>query len=179
MGSRKPPSLPEIEIRRLLDSDWMGFRELRLAALRTDPLAFGSTIELEQAYRDGRWQEWAHGGATGERQATFVAINPANQLVGMCGTFSEDARFMIWGLWVHPSQRGRGIGGRLLDAVLGWIDAAFPGSSTVLDVNPVQGEALRLYLKRGFTYDGEARPLGHHPPAMRRQMVRRFAPPVA
>jgi len=161
-----------VEIRRIQERDASAFRELRLAALRTDPAAFGSTEAREAAYADEHWAAWARRGSLEAREATFVAAEPTGTLVGMFGAFAMDDRPQLWGMWVRPSARGRGIGGRLLEAVLEWAGRAFPGAPARLEVNPEQAEAVRIYLARGFAFTGHEEPLGHHPPAIVREMVR-------
>jgi ribosomal protein S18 acetylase RimI-like enzyme len=162
----------ETVVRRLRPEEWPAFRELRLAALRTDPLAFGSTASREAGYPDGKWQDWALRGSTGTREVTFVVTVPSGQLVGMAGAFWKDERFHLWGMWVHPSWRGQGLGRDLLDAILYWLDERFPGCGVLLDVNPDQVSAVRTYLGCGFHFNGVEQPLGHDPPAVTRQMIR-------
>jgi ribosomal protein S18 acetylase RimI-like enzyme len=159
-------------LRRLRADEWRDFREVRLAALVTDPLAFGSTAAREAAYPEEKWREWSTRGSNGSREATFVAAQPVGHLIGMAGVFSEGERFHIWGMWVHPEWRGRGIGQALLDALLGWIDESFGPSVILLDVNPSQAIAVRTYLGSGFEFTGVEQPLGHDPPAVARQMMR-------
>jgi ribosomal protein S18 acetylase RimI-like enzyme len=163
----------EVRVRRLRADEWAAFRELRLAALRADPLAFGSTASREAAYPDARWQDWAVRGGSGSREATFVAEEPLGRLVGMAGAFPDNARHHLWGMWVHPSCRGRGIGRALLVTLLGWIDVGFPGTEVLLDVNPDQASAVTIYLATGFIFEGGEQPLGHDPPAVTRRMIRR------
>jgi ribosomal protein S18 acetylase RimI-like enzyme len=162
----------EVTVRRLRPDEWRAFRELRLAALRNDPLAFGSTAEREGAYSDEKWREWAASGSVGVREATFLALGPGDRPVGMLGVFTADERLHLWGMWVDPACRGRGVGRALLAEALGWVDRERPGSAVMLDVNPTQGSAVRAYLSSGFTYTGVERPLGHHPPSVTREMAR-------
>ena len=46
-------------VRRISPDDAELLRVVRLRALETDPLSFGSTYEREAAYPDERWREWA------------------------------------------------------------------------------------------------------------------------
>ncbi len=159
-------------VRRLRESDWRDFRELRLAALRTDPLAFGSTLEQESGYPEDRWRDWCRGGSTGRREATYVALDSSGARIGMVGAFTAQGTLHLWGMWVRPEWRRRGVGRRLVRTLLRWIDRLPSRDPILLDVNPSQGEAVRLYLELGFTFTGVEEPLGHDPPSVIRQMTR-------
>jgi ribosomal protein S18 acetylase RimI-like enzyme len=159
-------------VRRLRESDLEAYRALRLDALRADPLAFGSTLERERAYPEERWKEWTRRGAAGERDATFVAEASDGRLLGMAVLAHVEGAFHVFGMWVRPDARGRGLGGRLLDASLGWLEARFPEAPVLLSVNPEQGAAVALYRSRGFEFTGREEPLGHHAPAVTREMRR-------
>ncbi|EQD36984.1 GCN5-related N-acetyltransferase domain protein [mine drainage metagenome] len=165
-----------IYIRRIRSGDWDALRILRLAALQTDPLAFGSNLRREQESDPQKWKNWATRGSTGTREAIYVAENEAGQLVGMIGSFTEDEQPHVWGLWVHPKSRRKRIGGRLLDQLLGWLASAAPARPVLLEVNPSQEAASSLYAGRGFVRTGRTRPLGHSPPAIVEEMARE--PPV-
>ena len=124
-------------------------RELRLAALRSDPGAFGSTAEREAAY-DGRDWEMLGGGPG----AVFVA----GEWEGMAGVYLEGEEPRLWGMWVAPQARGRGHGRALAEAVAGWArDRAF--ERLRLGVTDAAPEALRLYERLGFARTGAERPL--------------------
>lgn len=159
-------------IRRLRESEWRAFRDLRLRSLRAEPRAFGSTSAREESYPEARWRDWTRRGATSETEGTFVATGSDGRWAGMCGGFSKEGEFHIWGLWVDPSWRGQGIGRALLDAVLAWIDGSSSGALVILDVNPEMSAAVRTYRSRGFTFTGVEAPLGHHPPAIVKRMTR-------
>lgn len=158
---------------RLLRDEWEDFRELRLESLRTDPLAFESTLDRESAYPPAKWQDWCRRGATSEKEATFVAVDLSGRLVGMAGAFTKEGPPIVWGMWVRPTWRKQGVATRLMGALLDWIDQLAEKGLTVLDVNPSQEAAVRLYTSLGFTFTGAEESLGHDPPAVARQMVRR------
>ena len=150
-----------VTVRRLHAEDWPEFRALRLRALAADPLAFGSTREAEAGRPESLWRESALRGATSSTEATWVAVGPEGRLVGMAGLFPRAGRFHLWGMWVAPEVRGRGVGRRLLDPLLDWAHAQDSSVEVVLEVNPVQASAVRLYRSAGFERTGETRPLGH------------------
>lgn len=163
-------------VRRLRSEEWPAFRKLRLDALTKDPLAFGSTTAREAAYPEERWREWARRGAVEPREATFVAASPKGSLVGMVGIFTSEDGPVLWGMWVEPTWRNRGIGRELLTAVLDWIDRGPPDSRVTLEVNPDQTSAVRIYSANGFRFTGTEHPLTHSPPAIVRQMTRTRPP---
>lgn len=165
--------MTEATVRRLRETEWRAFRDLRLDALRTDPLAFGSTFEREFDYPEERWMDWCRRGATSEGEATFVAADSRGKLVGMLGAFFAEGALHLWGMWVHPAYRGRGLGRKMTDRTIGWIDEVHPQTKVLLDVNPDQEAAVRIYHACGFEFNGAQTPLGHHPQAIVRQMARR------
>ncbi|MGA8303624.1 MAG: N-acetyltransferase [Thermoplasmata archaeon] len=161
-----------MKIRRLLATDWEAFRILRLNALGRDPLAFGSTLEREMAYPEERWKKWTESSARGDEEATFVAEPTQGYFLGMVGLFTDRAAYHLWGMWVTPEVRGQGIGRDLLDRVLSWAHSTSPNRPILLDVNPDQGVAVRLYESRGFRPTGQTTPLGHDAPAHVQEMAR-------
>ncbi len=160
------------EVRRLRTDEWSAFRRLRLEALTTDPLAFGSTYGRELEYPEAQWQDWAHRESQGSTTPTFVVDTGGGELVGMAGLFRRESDFMVWGMWVAPKFRGLGLGDRLMDAIVAWIDTSFPGERLLLEVNPVLVPAVRTYLSHGFAFTGREGPLGHDPPGIVKEMIR-------
>ena len=165
-----------MKIRRLVPTDWPAFRDLRLRALKADPLAFGSNFRREDAYLPERWRSWVEKGARGKDSATFVAEESDGRLVGMAGVFTDKEEYHVWGMWVSPELRGRGLGRELLDRVLYWAESTNPGREVLLDVNPEQSIAVRLYESRGFSRTGKTASLGHHEPAITQEMRRGPSP---
>jgi ribosomal protein S18 acetylase RimI-like enzyme len=170
-GSGAPRGPPLATIRRVLDSDLAACRALRLAALSTDPLAFGSTLERERNFDESTWVDRVHRGATSPNESTWVAEGPDGRLVGMIGVFPKEEKFHVVAMWVAPDHRGRGVGGQLLDGLLRWIVTSDPRATVLLSVNPSQLPAVRLYLSRGFRPTGIVEPLGHTPGVVLHEMV--------
>src|SRR5579871_4457849 len=119
-----------IEVRRVSAGDWREMKRVRLAALATDRLAFGSTLAAESAFGDDVWIDRAR------VRATWVAVAADGRMVGMMGAHIEGLVAKLFGSWVDPAARGAGVGGRLLDAVVGWVEAAHPEMPIALSVNP-------------------------------------------
>jgi GNAT superfamily N-acetyltransferase len=162
MDGSAPP-----EVRRIRSEEGPALRELRLAALASDPLAFGSTLERERAFSPEEWQRRATAAASGGTEVIYFLADPGGPPHGMVGAFTDAGARLIVGMWVAPARRGNGGGAALLRAVLTWCRETSAETPVGLDVNPTQVAALRLYERHGFRQVGDARPLGHHPPARR------------
>jgi ribosomal protein S18 acetylase RimI-like enzyme len=152
---------------------------LRLRALATDPLAFGSTLSRELAFTEAQWDERLRTPVDSPDQALWVATVDPPVLVGMVGLFMAESRVHVYAMWVEPSHRRTGIGGALLDALLSWAAQQKPTWPVVLSVNPSQGEAVKLYHSRGFHATGVVEPLPHTPGAVVHEMIRAAAGPSA
>ena len=146
------------EIMTLQAASWAEFRGLRLRALREEPHAFGQSYEVARAFPDafweGRLQEVADGGSW------LMCARMDSRLVGMVGAFqSEDDRSQqratIFGTYVDAAVRGRGIGRRLLAALLDQLAQVDRVAVARLGVNAEQTAAVHLYQEVGFHVVGE------------------------
>jgi ribosomal protein S18 acetylase RimI-like enzyme len=162
----------DVLVRRIRADDWPALRALRLRALATDPMAFGSTLAREQSFEEALWRERASRDATSATSSQWVAEEPSGRFVGSAVVAEMDGALHVFGMWVDPARRGEGLGGRLLDAGLAWAGQALPGGAVVLHVNPSQEVAVRLYLSRGFRKTGKSEPLGHTDGVFIVEMVR-------
>ena len=68
---------------------------------------------------------------------------------------SADA--FVWGMWVEPASRGRGVASASSSAW--WRHADEVGRSVLLHVTEGNDTAHRLYERHGFTATGEVQPL--------------------
>ena len=175
-----------VVIRVLGPPDAAALHAVRLRGLRESPDAFGSTLADEVAVpladvaaRYGL----DHGGASAAERVVLGAFDD-DALVGMAGGTREryakaSHRASVWGMFVVPEQRGRGVGGALLDALIAQV-RAWPGVEQVeLKVVTSAAAARAVYVARGF------RSCGVHPDAYRQdgrsfdveEMVLRLDPP--
>lgn len=104
----------------------------------------------------------------------LVAEDEAGRLTGyaLAAPAVRGGEACVLSTGVHPSHRGRGLATRLLDALLGCLDAA--GIGTVwLTVHPENAGAVRLYRRLGFEVVGEeADYFGPGEPRLRMERVR-------
>lgn len=145
-------------IRQLRADEVEPLRELRLRALREDPGAFAETFEEA---RDRPLEDWASWAADASR-VIVVAID-GERWVGMAACRRlEPGSSWLTALWVDPSERGAGLGGRLIEAAAEW--AREQGAATVeLSVTTNNDAAATLYSRAGFTETGRRRPLPSDP----------------
>jgi ribosomal protein S18 acetylase RimI-like enzyme len=158
-------------IRRIRVEEWQAHRALRLKALATDRIAFGSSFERETRLTDDEWREMTEKGANSRSSCLSVAETSDSGLVGMAVGEVLEGRLWIFGMWVEPSRRGRGIGGALIDSVISWLHQQSPTGPILLDVNPRQTAAVRLYESRGFRANGRSKTLDHSPGEIAIQMT--------
>jgi len=172
--SARPPAGPTVVVRRLELGEASAYRDVRLRALRSDPSAFGSTWAREQALPEATWQDRVRRAAASADASTWVAVAAHGTFGGLITAVRADTgAVQLFSMWVDPALRGQGVGGRLLDTALRWVDALTPAGELRLEVNPRQESAVRLYLSRGFRFTGEERPIEHTPGEVVRAMVRR------
>jgi ribosomal protein S18 acetylase RimI-like enzyme len=140
-----------MDIRLLTGADASACRTLRLEGLRDSPNAFASHYDDEV-------------GITVEAVAQRLAPTPDNvilgafdagSLVGMVGVRREARKNLLhkavlWGMYVTPASRGRGIARELLEQVLERA-ASMPGLRQVnLCVNTENSSAIAMYRAAGF-----------------------------
>ena len=148
-----------IEIRPLGSADAAAYRDLRLAALRDSPEAFGSTFERESVQPLAWFRDRLGKGPV------FGALR-SSELVGTAGFVrregeKEKHKGLLWGMYVRPDARNGGIGRQLLEAV---IDHARRQVEVIqLSVVSSNEQAQRLYACLGFVgYGVEKHSLKHH-----------------
>ncbi len=140
-----------MELRILQAGDAAAFTALRLTALRECPTAFSSSYEEEC---DIPLEQAAERLAPDEDRAVFGAFD-GDLLVGTLGLYRENRRKLahkavIWGVYLAPAYRGRGVARRLLERALAHA-AAMPNLlKLTLGVNTANAAAVALYESAGF-----------------------------
>lgn len=135
-------------VRRATLEDLALVRETRLAALATDPLAFGSTLAREQAFTDSEWAERL----TGDSH-THLLLSPEGNGIAVCAPAGRDRRELV-SMWVAPTLRGTGAARDLFEAVAvcAHADGAMALRWCVLADNP---RAIAFYDAVGGQRTGE------------------------
>jgi ribosomal protein S18 acetylase RimI-like enzyme len=141
-----------VQIVSLTPDQWETYRDIRLRGLLEAPQAFARSYEEERAFPPERWLERA------SNPYGFLAIDDGMPLGTMAAFVQEESgRRMahIVGVFVAEKARRRGIGSKLLDAVLGKIRQDRSIETVRLTVNRDQIPAVKLYEKFGFHIIGE------------------------
>jgi GNAT superfamily N-acetyltransferase len=124
-------------------------------------MAFSSTLAREEAFSDHVWEERATQGAAGEDTVTYVAED-GDHWVGLATGRAENGRFDLFGMFVEPEARGRGVGAALVEAVIAWARAR--GAAWLhLGVTSTNHAAMALYERCGFRPTGTRQRLEHTP----------------
>lgn len=150
----------QIEIRRIVAHEWRELREVRLRALAEAPDAFATTLAEAAARSDDEWRRFGSLTASSDRSSSFVAVADG-RFVGLVGGYEPDDDLgcvHLVQMWTAPEARRRGVGRRLVEAVLGFAD----GRPVRLAVVRDNDAARQLYESMGFVAD-ERPPLRDDP----------------
>ncbi len=130
---------------------WERVRAIRLRALREDPDAFGTTLAQDAVRPPEVWRERLAGGAT----ATFL-VRSAGADVGLAvgSPFrGREGAAGLFAMWVAPEARGKGVGDRLVEAVVLWA-RSIGYERVLLEVADENAAAIKLYERHGFAPTG-------------------------
>jgi ribosomal protein S18 acetylase RimI-like enzyme len=147
-----------VVVREVTQEDWETLRDVRLAALREAPSAFGSSYAREAPFTEEQWR-----GRISDRSVTFFAYLPESaEPAGLAGVYVPDGVADVVSMWVRPSARGRGVGEALIGATADWAKAR-DHAALVLWVTESNTAARRLYDRCGFALTGDRQPLPSDP----------------
>lgn len=143
-------SLDEIRIRRSEPAD-----AAALTALYSERAPTVNTLQLPYPSR----HEW-EARLTGEQKGYSLVAELGATLVGHAGLFPQERprRRHVAGLGIaiHPDWQGRGIGSRMIEALLDLADNWLDIRRIELEVYTDNAAAIALYRKYGFVEEGVA-----------------------
>jgi len=150
-----------MQIRRLTPADASQFQALRLAGLRDEPLSFASSYDEEKELPACAIEDRL---AIKPDRGTFGAFD-GESLVGLVSLGREDMQKLshkafIWGMYVKPGSRGKGIARALIGAALSLARSVPELRQVNLCANARNIAAIALYQSMGF------KPFGHEPGSM-------------
>ena len=144
----------ESQIEIINPGQWKEYRDMRLRALKTDPIAFGASYE--QGVKKSR-KDWKIELADSNRKTYVVRVNGIP--VALAAVRFEKAGNVehlatIYSVFTDPEFRNLGVGSKLLQKIL---DDLHTNTKTVkvrLSVNLNQVDAKRMYERAGFFQEG-------------------------
>lgn len=149
-----------VTVREVQAGEWELLRDVRLAALREAPSAFGSTYAREAKFTEEQWR-----GRLSSRAVTFIAFTAEPgppEPAGLAGVYEEAGDADLVSMWVRPAARGLGVGQALVEAAADWSKAR-DHDTLYLWVTEANAAARGLYERCGFTPTGERQPLPSDP----------------
>ena len=149
--------------------DWQQLRSLRLQSLRTDPQAFGGTLEQEEMFSDVEWQKVLNTMVclAADIDGVDIALMSVEKVKGDFG-----ATCWVGGCWVAPEYRGKGV----MRAFMSYVDqhAGDKGWEVQgLGVWDDNFSAITVYEKLGFVAKGAPQASTRVPGKFYQRMIRR------
>lgn len=130
------------------------------------PYAFSSSYQREHGRPDEFWDHLATQSEEATEGITVVGID-RDEWIALAGVFmQEDDRSSgyVWGMWVAPDARRRGIGRQMIEAIHDWAVGVRLASLRLSVSNaPESIPARRLYEDCGFQATGEVEEMASDP----------------
>jgi ribosomal protein S18 acetylase RimI-like enzyme len=143
-------------VRRFQPDEWQLYRDLRLAALRDAPDAFGSTLAREEAFPEQEWSMRLAAGTASPLNHPIVAEDDDGHGVGLAWVRIEPtdgSTATLYQVWIHPDARRRHIGSALLHSAIQWAREA---GADAMELHVALGpeSAIAFYRHAGFVESG-------------------------
>lgn len=144
----------DVEIIKIEPEKWEEYKELRLASLRNDKCAFLASFEEKVKASDDEWKKRLEESET-EEEGFILFARYQGKLVGLLGAYfpkheKQNHIAELYGFYVDPSLRGKGIGKRLMEEVLAKLEKRKDIVKVKIGVNEIQEKAIEIYKKFGF-----------------------------
>ncbi|HEX8367810.1 MAG TPA: GNAT family protein [Pyrinomonadaceae bacterium] len=141
-----------ISIRQLTADDWREFSQVRLKALKTDPLVFGSNYEKESQFTEADWRERLQANDS----AVFMLFAEETP-IGMTGVSVDrddptGKTAIFWGSWLEPHFRGKGLSELMYKARLDWAKARPTVERIIVSHRASNLASKYANQKHGFAY---------------------------
>lgn len=144
-----------ILVREANAADAARFRELRLEALRTSPIAFSADYQKISNHSQKYWEDLL---TPQPDETTMFIAEREGRLIGMTGVMRSNSpktrhAVWIWGVYVTPEWRGLHLAQELVLSCLEWAKAR-KAALAKLGVAVVNEPAIRCYERCGFSKYG-------------------------
>jgi len=142
-----------MEIRRLMSSDAVVYRDFMLEGYALHPVAFTASVAEREPFPMTWWEGRVKDGSAAEE--VVVGAFDGKRLVGVSGLRFEQRpktrhKACLYGMYVHADYAHQGLGRRLVDEVLDEARQRDGVRIVTLTVTEGNREAEALYMKCGF-----------------------------
>jgi ribosomal protein S18 acetylase RimI-like enzyme len=160
-------------VRPVEPADWERLRDLRLEMLEDTPKAFLERLEHARRRPDRDWRRRTEREVSDPTSWRFVAESSDGALVATMGCYLADgARATVFGVYVTPAWRSRGVAEALLDVVERFAAERFAAAELFLLVHEENERARAFYRRQGFAETGRTTPYELEPSERELEMVR-------
>jgi GNAT superfamily N-acetyltransferase len=146
--------ISSLTVRRIAADQGAMLRELRTAALREAPYAFGETLEQALDEKTETFETVAARQAISDSSTSFILYTEGHP-AGLIGAYFDDRRrAFVCALWVAPAVRHLRGGELLVNTASEWL-AAHGATEVHAWVTDANRTAMRFYERLGFGPTGE------------------------
>ncbi|MCB9798450.1 GNAT family N-acetyltransferase [Candidatus Nomurabacteria bacterium] len=143
-----------IEIIKLHPDQWELFKDIRLKSLQVEPIAFGSSYELEKERSEEQWRQSLEKNWLEETSWQYFAME-GEKVVGFMGAYIDALPRLrhvahLKAVFVETEYRGKGISKRLFEFLTDKLKEAGVLKLQLL-VNKENERAVAFYKKLGFS----------------------------
>jgi RimJ/RimL family protein N-acetyltransferase len=139
-----------IDIRLFQPDEWALYKDVRLRALLTDPRSFGSSYEKNAALPDTEWRQRLE-----QANYAIFAVRDGDIVIGMTGAGRPDETpdiVRLWGSWLEPAYRGRGISQQMYQVRIDWARAQDGVRRVIVSHRAHNVASKAANQKHGFIY---------------------------
>lgn len=144
-----------IKIKQLIEDEWLEFSRIRLQALSTDPQVFGSNHEKESQLTEAEWRSRLRA----EDNAIFLIYENENAVGITCVSIDREdptrKTALLWGSWLAPSCRGRGLSEMMYRARIDWAKRQPTVEKIIVSHRASNLASKRANQKHGFVLTGK------------------------
>lgn len=161
-----------VTVERLSSHLAMQLKQVRLAALKDAPSAFGSTYARESQRPDEDWVRLASAWNSG-RSVFYIAMDEGAPCGMIAGKSYENAPRCAWvlSMWVAPAHRRSSLGTRLIADVQRWAQDLEIAELRLM-VTSNNSNALAFYQQCGFVRTGLTQPYENDPALFEYEMAK-------
>lgn len=143
-----------VTARRLSFSDFGPWNRIRTEALDFEPMAFGRSNADEEAHREQLFKNNV------DRDDRFIiGLFDGEELIAIGGFFRHEPikafhKGTVWSVFVKPEFQGKGIGRKLMEAIISEAKSMKGLESILIGVSSNNPPAIILYRNLGFVEYG-------------------------